>query len=167
MTSRISGNQWNEGDVACSVVRRVALPGAFFAIDGLLETAITVLRQMEIWSSAIEAEIEKQLPFLLTTTVLMESVKLGVGRETAHEIIKEHALEASRKVREGGDNDLFDRLAQDERLKLSEATLNAIAEAGRNATGRASDQVERFLENIEPWRERFPGAADYVPDEIL
>ena len=91
MVGELAGDQWNEGDVSCSVVRRVALPDAFFAIDGLLETYLTVLRQMDVFPAAIAAENERNLPFLATTTILMEAVKAGAGRETAHEAIKEHA----------------------------------------------------------------------------
>ena len=102
MTAALAGHQWNEGDVSCSVVRRVALPDAFFAIDGLLETFLTVLRQMEVFPAAIAAENERNLPFLATTTILMEAVKGGAGRETAHEAIKEHALAAAKALRSGG-----------------------------------------------------------------
>ena len=80
MTGALAGHQWNEGDVSCSVVRRVALPDAFFAIDGLLETYLTVLRQMEVFPAAIAVENERNLPFLATTTILMEAVKGGAGR---------------------------------------------------------------------------------------
>ncbi|MBK8478542.1 MAG: adenylosuccinate lyase, partial [Opitutaceae bacterium] len=106
MTGGLAGHQWNEGDVSCSVVRRVALPDSFYAIDGLLETFLTVLRQMEVFPAAISAENERNLPFLATTTILMEAVKRGAGRETAHEAIKEHALAAAKALRTGGDADL-------------------------------------------------------------
>ena len=92
MVSNLSGDQWNEGDVSCSVVRRVALPDAFFALDGLLDTFFTVLKQMEVFPAVIQAERERYLPFLLTTTIMMEAVKGGAGREDAHEAIKEHAV---------------------------------------------------------------------------
>lgn len=118
MTANLAGHQWNEGDVSCSVVRRVALPDAFYAIDGLLETFLTVLRQMEIFPAAIIAENERNLPFLATTTILMEAVKAGAGRETAHEAIKEHALAAAKALRSGGDVDLLSRLAGDKRVGL-------------------------------------------------
>jgi adenylosuccinate lyase len=114
MTATLAGDQWNEGDVSCSVVRRVALPDAFFAIDGSLETLLTVLEQMEAFPSAIAQENERNLPFLATTTILMESVKRGAGRETAHEAIKEHSLAAMKAMRSGPEGpDLLDRLAGD------------------------------------------------------
>ena len=92
MVSNLAGDQWNEGDVSCSVVRRVALPDAFFALDGLFDTFLTVLKQMEVFPAVIEAEKDCYLPFLLTTTIMMESVKAGAGREDAHSAIKEHAV---------------------------------------------------------------------------
>jgi len=98
MTGTLAGDQWNEGDISCSVVRRVALPDAFFAIDGSLETFLTVLEQMEAFPSAIAQENESNLPFLATTTILMESVKRGAGRETAHEAIREHSIAPARPV---------------------------------------------------------------------
>ncbi len=119
MTATLAGDQWNEGDVSCSVVRRVALPDAFFAIDGLLETFLTVLGQMEAFPSAIAQENERNLPFLATTTILMEAVKRGAGRETAHEAIKEHSLAAVKAMRSGSSGpDLLDRLAGDKRIGL-------------------------------------------------
>src|SRR3982751_6568192 len=126
MTGALAGHQWNEGDVSCSVVRRVALPDAFFAIDGLLETYTTVLEQMEIFPATVAAENERNLPFLATTTILMESVKRGAGRETAHEAIKEHSLAAATALRSGGSNgdaDLLSRLAGDRRLGLGKKAL--------------------------------------------
>ncbi|MDR1816610.1 MAG: adenylosuccinate lyase, partial [Puniceicoccales bacterium] len=101
MAADLAGDQWNEGDVSCSVVRRVMLPDAFFAADGLLETFLTILGQMEFNTAVIAREARHYLPFLLTTTFLMEAVKAGAGRETAHEIIKENAVAAARDLRSG------------------------------------------------------------------
>ena len=130
--SELSGNQWNEGDVACSVVRRIALPDAFYAMDGLLETALTVIDEMGIFTGAIDAELERNLPFLATTKILMAAVKKGVGRETAHEVIKEHSLATVSQMRSGGVNDLLDRIANDRRIPLDSAELRTlISEIGR------------------------------------
>ena len=94
MAAELSGDQWNEGDVSCSVVRRVFLPDSFFAIDGLLETFLTILNQMEVYPAVIDQENQRYGPFLATTTLLMEAVKAGAGREAAHEAIKTHAVPA-------------------------------------------------------------------------
>ena len=111
MTGELAGNQWNEGDVFCSVVRRVALPDAFFALDGLFETFLTVLDEFGVYPAVVARELERYLPFLTTTKVLMAAVKNGVGRETAHEVIKEHAVAMALDLRKGtSENDLFRRL---------------------------------------------------------
>src|SRR5688500_14950997 len=119
MVSELAGDQWNEGDVSCSVVRRVALPDAFFATDGLFQTFLTVLDEFGAFPAVIQRELDRYLPFLTTTKVLMTAVRNGVGREVAHEAIKEHAVGVALEMRQGLDrNDLFDRLAADERLGL-------------------------------------------------
>jgi adenylosuccinate lyase len=167
MTAGLAGHQWNEGDVSCSVVRRVALPDAFFAIDGLLETFLTVLRQMDVFPAAIAAENERNLPFLATTTILMEAVKHGAGRETAHEAIKEHALAAAKALRTGGDADLLGRLAGDKRIGLSKKALTAILAESHRFVGAAPHQVDAFVANVKPLARRFKGAADYQPGRLL
>jgi adenylosuccinate lyase len=170
MTAALSGNQWNEGDVSCSVVRRVALPDAFFAIDGLLETFLTVLGQMEVFPAAIAAENERNLPFLATTTILMEAVKHGAGREVAHEAIKEHALAAARALRSGatnGETDLLGRLAGDKRIGLGRKQLQAILAESNRYVGAAPHQVDAFLSETQPLAKRTKGAAEYRPGKLL
>ncbi|MFP6854327.1 MAG: adenylosuccinate lyase [Opitutales bacterium] len=169
MTESIAGDQWNEGDVSCSVVRRVALPDAFFAIDGLLETLLVILGQMEVFEESIARENERQLPFLATTTFLMEAVKAGAGREDAHAAIKEHALAVARALRAGETdrNDLGQRLAKDERLRLSQEKIDDILSRASKAIGTAERQIERFVDNARVWQNRFPEAATYLPGDIL
>jgi adenylosuccinate lyase len=168
MTASLSGHQWNEGDVSCSVVRRVALPDAFFAIDGLLETFLTVLRRMEVFPGAVLAENERNLPFLATTTILMEAVKNGAGRETAHEAIKEHSLAAAKTLRGGGDGDgLFERLAGDRRIGLGRKTLKAILSESSRFVGAAPHQVDAFVAEVKPLAKRFRGSGDYAPGQLL
>ena len=167
MTGALSGHQWNEGDVSCSVVRRVALPDAFFAIDGLLETFITILRQMDVFTATIAAENERNLPFLATTTILMEAVKAGAGRETAHAAIKEHALAAAKALRSGGDANLLDRLAGDKRIGLGKKNLHAILSENNRYVGAAPHQVDVFVDEVKPLARRYRGAAEYEPGKLL
>ena len=112
MIGELAGDQWNEGDVSDSVVRRVALPDAFFAVDGLFETFLSVLDDFGVFPAVIEAELDRYLPFLTTTKILMAAVRAGRGREAAHEAIKESAVAVALELRESGraDNDLFERL---------------------------------------------------------
>ena len=167
MTSALAGHQWNEGDVSCSVVRRVALPDAFFAIDGLLETFLTVLRQMDVFPAVIAAENVRNLPFLATTTILMEAVKTGAGRETAHEAIKEHALAAAKAIRNGSEADMLGRLAGDKRLGLKREKLEKILSDGSRFVGAAPQQVDEFEATVAPLAKKFKGAASYQPGKLL
>lgn len=168
MTGTLAGHQWNEGDVSCSVVRRVALPDAFYAIDGLLETLLAVLNQMDVFEAAIGAEIQRQLPFLATTTILMEAVKAGVGRETAHLAIKENALAAARALRTGqGETDLVVLLAADTRLGLSEKALRAILSDSKRFVGAAPQQVDAFVAAVKAATRKVKGASAYEPGRLL
>jgi len=169
MTAELAGAQWNEGDVFCSVVRRVALPDAFYAIDGLLETFLTVLADFGAYPAVIERELQRYLPFLATTKVLMGAVRAGVGRESAHEAIKGHAVGVALAMRENGqlENDLADRLASDERLPLSREQLDALLAGPLSFTGVAAHQVAAVLEKIAVVTAQHRDAADYVPGAIL
>jgi len=117
----------------------------------------------------VSQELQRYLPFLLTTTVLMEAVKAGAGREGAHESIKEHAVQVAKDMRTGkvNHNDLFERLAKDERLGLTEAQFTAIFEHGRANSGDAGAQVGAFGGRVELVATRYPSAAAYQPGEIL
>ena len=145
MVSELAGNQWNEGDVSCSVVRRVALPDAFYAIDGLLETTLTVLNEFGAFPAVIAAELERYLPFLATTKILMASVKAGVGREVAHEVIKEHAVAAALGMREGKSNNFLNAISQDNRIPFDRSALDALIGNPLEFTGDARQQVARVV----------------------
>src|SRR5690625_3423078 len=168
MAAELAGAQWNEGDVFCSVVRRVALPDAFFAVDGQTETFLTVLDEFGAYPAVITRELDRYLPFLATTKVLIAAVRAGMGREAAHEVIKEHAVAVALAMRErGAEPDLLDRLAADERLPLDRTALDA-AVADRHAfTGAAADQVDQVSAAVSELAEKYPGAAAYTPGAIL
>ena len=167
MTAELAGSQWNEGDVACSVVRRVALADSFFAIDGLFETFLTVLDEFGAFPAVIHRELERNLPFLATTKVLMAAVRKGVGRETAHEVIKEHAVATALALREGAENNLIERLAADSRLQLSESEIRALISEPLEFSGAARAQVAAIVEQIESVASLYPEAAVYAPGSIL
>lgn len=169
MVGELAGDQWNEGDVSCSVVRRVALPDAFFAIDGLFETFLTVLDEYGAFPAVIERELQRYLPFLTTTKVLMAAVRQGVGREVAHEAIKENAVAVALEMREQGitDNDLFDRLATDQRLGLSRTQIDALVAEPIAFTGAATAQVAEVVARVDAIVARHPAAAAYAPGAIL
>jgi len=169
MAGELAGAQWNEGDVSDSVVRRVALPDAFFALDGLYETMLTVLDEFGAYPAVIARELDRYLPFLATTAVLMAAVRAGVGRETAHEVIKEHAVGVALAMREKGQagNDLVARLAGDERLGLPAGTLDGLLADPLAFTGAALEQVRVVVERVDEVVRAHPAAVAYVPGTIL
>lgn len=168
MAAELSGAQWNEGDVFCSVVRRVALPDAFFAVDGMMETFLTVLAEFGAYPAVIEKELERYLPFLATTKVLMAAVRAGVGRETAHEAIKENAVAVALAMREDGrEPDLLDRLAADDRLPLDRAQLDVLIADKSAFVGAAEAQVAEVVAAVAKLVDANPVAARYAPSPIL
>jgi adenylosuccinate lyase len=169
MLGELAGAQWNEGDVFCSVVRRVALPGMFLALDGLFETFLTVLDELGVYPAVVQRELDRYLPFLSTTAVLVAAVRAGVGRETAHAVIKEHAVAVALAMREQGaaDNDLLARLAADPRLRLSPAEVDALVADPRVFVGAASAQVEQICQEVAEVVARHPEASTYRPAPIL
>jgi adenylosuccinate lyase len=166
MISEISGNQWNEGDVSCSVVRRVALPDSFYAIDAILDTAISVILSLEVNKDVIARELKVNLPFMLSSKILMISVKAGIGREVAHKIIKEHALIASKNLRHHGENNFFELLSADSRLDLNRESLDELLETPLAFTGDAKGQVERILAEISRILIKREEATSYIPGEM-
>lgn len=169
MAAAISGEQIYGGDVSDSVVRRVAIPDSFFATDGLFETTITILDDCGFYPAVIQREMDRYLPFLTTTRLLMAAVKEGVGRETAHEVIRKHSVAVALDMRREGrlDNDLIDRVARDHRLNIPREKLAVALANPIEFVGTASRQIETFASQVEKVVRRYPEAAAYVPEEIL
>jgi len=170
MAGELSGNQWNEGDVFCSVVRRVALPDSFYAIDGLFETFLTVLEEFGAFPAVIDRELNRYLPFLATTKILMAAVRNGVGREVAHEVIKEHAVAVALEMRgpNGGDgNAVLNRLAADARLGINRQDLEALISKPLEFTGASRDQVAAVAAKVSKLVATSPEVANYRPEPIL
>jgi adenylosuccinate lyase len=166
MISEISGDQWNEGDVSDSVVRRVALSDAFFALDAIIETTLTVLNEFGIFEANIKKEIEEQLPFLATTKILMAAVKAGAGRETAHEALKELSTKALIAKREGKPSSLIDAIAADPRIPLDKPVLETIISNPNKFIGDATSQTERVIARISDAIKDYPAAGGYHPAPI-
>ena len=167
MAGDLAGNQWNEGDVSCSVVRRVMLPDAFFALDGLFETLLTVLNNFKAFDAVIEKEVEAQLPFLATTKIMMALVKAGVGREDAHSIVREHALTALNAKRLGEEVDFVAALSADSRVKLTEADIRELLSNPLEFVGNSKSQIVAIVEQIASIASLYPDAITYSPQEIL
>ncbi len=169
MAAGLSGEQWNEGDVACSVVRRVVLPDSFFAIDGVFQTMLDVLAGFGAYPAVVQRELDRYLPFLATTKVLMAAVRAGMGREVAHEVIKEHAVAVALDMREQGSegNDLLERLATDQRLGLDFDQITGALGEPLSFTGNAADQVSEFMDRVDKVATACPEAVAYQRGEVL
>ena len=166
MISQVSGDQWNEGDVSDSVVRRVALADAFFAIDGIIETTLTVLNEFGIFENRINSEIEEELPFIATTKILLAAVKNGAGRESAHEALKELSTKALLARQNGQPVSLISDIAADSRIPLDAAALQAILKKTGEFIGEAPAQCARVISRINTVIVPFSGAKSYRPTEI-
>ena len=169
--SRLAGDQWEEGDVSCSVVRRIVVPDALYASDGLCETTLTVLSNMGAYPVTIEKEVDRYLQFLASTEILMTAIKAGVGRETAHEAIKRHAVaEAMAMRQEGASPRLSEKLANDAVFKnagITEDQINAILGDKRHFVGNAAEQIAQVTSKASPLMDRYAEQARYEPGEIL
>ena len=169
MLQGLVGDQWFEGDVSCSVVRRIALPDSFLAFDGMLETMLHVIDDMGVYEAAIDKEVQRYLPFLATTTLMMAAVQRGAGREAAHEAIREHAVAVAVDMREQGlaENDLAERLGRDERMPLSTEQIGAILGDARSFTGLARQQVEAFATRVDEIVHQYPQARTIQKHRLL
>jgi len=141
MVSEISGNQWNEGDVSESVVRRVALADSFYCIDAILRSMKKILSELQVNKSAISRELDSELEYLLSSKVLLKSVKKGIGRESAHKLILESATES----RSNSSETFFELLAKSKELGLSLSELEALKFNPGEHLGDASKQAQQVL----------------------
>ncbi len=170
--SRISGDEWAEGDVSCSVPRRIIMPDSFYAADGLCETVLTVLNKMEAYEGEIVQELDKYLPFMATTELLQKAILAGAGREDAHRAIKRHALaESKRMKREGSSkNNLPSLLAAEPVFIAAGMTQESFEEAlkdRKHFVGNARTQIEQVRTDSQYFLERYKDAASYEPRPIL
>jgi adenylosuccinate lyase len=142
MAADLAGDQWNEGDVSCSVVRRVVIPDAFYTIDGLLHTFMTILNEFGIYEENINKELSQQLPFLATSQILTELLKKGVGRDIAHELIKKHATTTTA-------SNFFKALSGEKDFPLSIEQLNELIKDPALFAGGAIEQSRRVVDEVK------------------
>jgi adenylosuccinate lyase len=169
MAAGMAGDQWNEGDVSDSVVRRVVLPDANLAAEGALLTTLAVLEGFGAYPAVIETELAKYLPFLATTKFLVAAVKAGTGREQAHEVIKRHAVAYALALREApeGTSDLPTRLGGDTEYPLAEREIRALLGQPLDFVGDARRQTATVIDRVAAVVDRHPDAATYQPEAIL
>jgi adenylosuccinate lyase len=170
--SRIAGDQWEEGDVSCSALRRVIIPDAYYASDGLVETTLTVLNQMGAYPAVIEEELDRYLPFLATTSILGVALSHGIGREKAHTIIKNHAIAEALRMREQGtrENNLIPLLAQDPDFMAAGITADELNETLKDRArfiGNSYKQIDAVKAKAQHLIQRHAAQARYEPGDIL
>lgn len=159
-----TATQWFERTLDDSANKRLSIPEAFLAVDGILSLYANVADGLVVYPKVIEQRLRKELPFMATENIMMDAVKKrGADRQQLHEKIREHSMAASRVVKvEGGENDLLERIAADEAFGVTLEELEKILKP-ENYTGRAKEQTEDFLnECIKPVLEKY---ADVEPDK--
>jgi adenylosuccinate lyase len=156
MAADLAGDQWNEGDVTCSVVRRVVIPDAFYVADGLLHTFMTILTEFGIFEENINKELQEQLPFLATSQILMSCVKAGMGREVAHELIKKHATTNTA-------GNFFKALSGENNFPLSLEQLNELIKNPADFAGSAIEQSQMVADEIRRVTKGEVGGVDLEP----
>ena len=169
MAAALTGDQWNEGDVSCSVVRRIVLPDAFFAIDGLLETSFAVAAGLGFFPEVLEAELVKYLPFVATPTLLAHAIRNGMGREEAHEVIKESAVAAALGMRRGTatGSTMIESLGADERFPGDAVSLQSVIANPAALLGLVDRQIAGTVAAIELLVGARPDARNYRGAPIL
>jgi adenylosuccinate lyase len=140
MAADLAGDQWNEGDVSCSVVRRVVIPDSFYVLDGLLHTFMTILQEFGAFKDKIKAELDEQLPLLATSKILMECVKAGIGREASHQLIKKYSTTSA---------NFFEALAREKEFPLSLNQLKDLIKDPSDFAGMAVEQSRFVAKKIE------------------
>jgi adenylosuccinate lyase len=166
MVQELVGNQWNEGDVSCSVVRRVALPDAFYAMDAILDTTMRIIRELDVQTNLIAKEVNDYLPFLVTTKLLSKAVQNGMGREDAHALLKKLSISANENLKQYGRNNLFELVSSEAALGIVTEFLNSVQEPS-NLTRNAIHQAQQVIEKAQGILEKFPDSLMYTPIDSI
>ena len=155
-----AGEQWFERTLDDSANRRIAIPEAFLAVDGILALYGNVIGGLAVYPKVIQAHLDEELPFLAAETVLMYCVKKGGDRQALHERIRGHSVAAAKRIKqEGAKNDLIARMLADPAFGLTEADMDGLLSAGQ-FTGRATEQTEEFLAQVAPLLREHAAQAD-------
>ena len=159
--------QWFERTLDDSANRRIVLPEAFLGADIILSLLININTGLQVWPNVIAKRVAAELPFMATENIMMAAVKAGGDRQELHEAIREHSMEAAKKIKEeGGDNDLLDRLKNDPHFSKIADRIDELVNP-REFVGRAPEQVTEFLENhINPLLAKYASELTGTAEEI-
>ena len=166
MVQELVGNQWNEGDVSCSVIRRVALANSFYAIDAILDTTIRIIRDIVIHYEKIESEVSQNLPFLATTRLVSNLVENGKGREDAYAAIKKHVAASREHLRKSGTNNLFNLIQSDSSLEIGAEFLDDLRDP-KNLIGYAKGQTEAVVAKAMAVIKLYSDSLTYSPSNSI
>ncbi|MCO4745482.1 MAG: adenylosuccinate lyase, partial [Proteobacteria bacterium] len=164
-TAQTVAVQWMERTLDDSANRRLSLPEAFLAVDGILETLMNVAGGLVVYPAVIGRRVESELPFMATENLIMAMVRRGADRQEVHEAIRTHAMDASYRVKaEGKDNDLLDRVRADAFFSPIHGDIDALLDPS-TFVGRAPAQTYAFLdgevrEALEPWKDQLSGGSE-------
>lgn len=155
-SAMVAATQWFERTLDDSANKRLTVPQAFLAVDAILLIWSNIMNGIVVYENRINRHIMEELPFMATEYIIMEEVKAGGDRQEIHETIRVHSMEASKKVKlEGKQNDLIERLMQDESLKMDKSTINEVMDP-KNFIGFAPIQTEEFVKNeVQPILEKY------------
>ena len=143
-----AGTQWLERTLDDSANRRISIPEAFLAVDGILTLYINVISGLKVYPKVLEKQLREELPFMATEDILMYCVKKGGDRQTLHEAIRQHAVDAGRAVKEqGADNDLLERIAADPVFGITREEIDELLRTD-SFTGMAAEQTEDYLRDV-------------------
>lgn len=143
-----AGTQWLERTLDDSANRRISIPEAFLAVDGILTLYINIISGVTVYPKVVEKHLMEELPFMATENILMHCVKMGGDRQALHEAIRRHSVAAGKAIKQDGiDNDLLDRIADDPIFCLTRADIDAIIK-NSSFTGRAAEQTEEYLKEV-------------------
>ena len=143
-----AGTQWLERTLDDSANRRISIPEAFLAVDGILTLYINVISGLKVYPKVLEKQLREELPFMATEDILMYCVKKGGDRQTLHEAIRQHAVDAGRTVKEqGADNDLLERIAADPVFGITREEIDELLRTD-SFTGMAAEQTEDYLRDV-------------------
>lgn len=149
-----AGSQWFERTLDDSANRRISIPEAFLAVDGILSLYINIIGNLTVYPKMIEKHLKEELPFMAAENILMYCVKKGGDRQSLHERIRLHAVEAAEKMKEeGGDNDFISRILADSYFGLTDCEMESLLDV-RQFIGRAKEQTEEFLADVAPILQR-------------
>ncbi len=155
-SSMVASTQWFERTLDDSANKRLTIPQAFLAVDAILLIWNNIMSGLVVYENRIHKHIMEELPFMATEYIIMEEVKAGGDRQEIHETIRQHSMEASKKVKiEGKDNDLIERIMSDSSLKMDKSKIAEVLEP-KNFIGFAPIQTEEFVNNeVQPILDKY------------